>query len=103
VSIPFQHKVRDLLDGTNARFILQQAMPQLLAVSINGADYHGNWDRLIQPLGRGDFDVEGFLKTLPAWRLMCLRLKRVPVWRTKEFTLGAIQGQLPKASDSARR
>jgi sugar phosphate isomerase/epimerase len=49
---------------TNVRSILQEAMPLLLALSINGADHYGNWDRLIQPLGRGDFDVEGFLKTL---------------------------------------
>lgn len=50
--------------GTNFRSILQQAMPHLLVVSINGADHRGNWDRLIQPLDRGDFDVEGFLQIL---------------------------------------
>ncbi len=34
-------------------------------VTINGADNEGeNWDRLIQPLDRGSFDVYGFLKTL---------------------------------------
>ena len=33
-------------------------------VSINGADHTGGWDRLIQPLDRGEFDVYGFLKTL---------------------------------------
>jgi sugar phosphate isomerase/epimerase len=50
--------------GENVRPILQKAMPRLLAVTINGADHQGDWDRLIQPLGRGDFDVEGFLKVL---------------------------------------
>jgi sugar phosphate isomerase/epimerase len=40
-------------------------MPRLWVVTINGADRHGgDWDRLIQPLDRGDFDVEGFLKIL---------------------------------------
>lgn len=44
---------------------LQAAMPHLLVVSINGADTDGeNWDRLIQPLDRGTFDISGFLKTL---------------------------------------
>jgi sugar phosphate isomerase/epimerase len=50
--------------GENVRGVLQQAMPRLWAVTINGTDHHGDWDRLIQPLDRGDFDVEGFLKVL---------------------------------------
>lgn len=45
--------------------VLQAAMPYLFCVTINGADRDGqNWDRLIQPLGRGDFDVFGLLETL---------------------------------------
>jgi sugar phosphate isomerase/epimerase len=45
--------------------VLTAAMPHLFVVSINGADTDGeNWDRLIQPLDRGTFDIHGFLKTL---------------------------------------
>lgn len=47
--------------------LLQQAMPRLWAVSINGADDHDEkpgWDRYIQPLDKGSFDVGKFLKTL---------------------------------------
>ncbi len=44
---------------------LEQAMPHLFAVSIHGADPPpGDWDRLIQPLGSGSFDVAGMLRTL---------------------------------------
>ncbi len=44
---------------------LEAAMPHLFAVSINGADPPpGGWDRLIQPLGSGSFDVSGLLRTL---------------------------------------
>ena len=43
-------------------------MPHLFVVSINGADRGDTnemgWDRLIQTLDRGDFDVYKFLKTL---------------------------------------
>jgi sugar phosphate isomerase/epimerase len=47
--------------------LLKQAMPRLWAVSINGADQldeKQGWDRYIQPLDRGSFDVGGLLKTL---------------------------------------
>lgn len=44
--------------------VLKLARPHLMLVSINGADHEGEWDRLIQPLGRGEFDVYGLLKTL---------------------------------------
>jgi sugar phosphate isomerase/epimerase len=46
---------------------LRQAMPRLRAVSINGADERDDgagWDRYIQPLGQGSFDVGALLKTL---------------------------------------
>lgn len=49
------------------RPLLEKAMPRLWAVSINGADVRDEkpgWDRYIQPLGEGSFDVAGFLKTL---------------------------------------
>jgi sugar phosphate isomerase/epimerase len=48
---------------------IREAAPHLLMVSINGADAKQpgfGWDRLIQPLGRGDYDVAGFLRTLRA-------------------------------------
>ncbi|MCX5769095.1 MAG: sugar phosphate isomerase/epimerase [Candidatus Hydrogenedentes bacterium] len=54
--------------GENLKPLLEQAMPYLRAVSINGADTaaevlagSGNW---IQPLGSGTFDMLGLLKTL---------------------------------------
>ncbi len=52
--------------GDEARIpeLLEQARPFLFFVSINGADHTGNWDRLIQPLGQGEFDVASVLKTL---------------------------------------
>ncbi|MGQ9649473.1 MAG: sugar phosphate isomerase/epimerase family protein [Phycisphaerae bacterium] len=44
--------------------VLRLARPHLVLVTINGADFEGEWDRLIQPLGRGEFDVYGLLKML---------------------------------------
>lgn len=44
--------------------VLKLARPHLVLVTINGADFEGEWDRLIQPLGRGKFDVYGLLKML---------------------------------------
>jgi len=47
--------------------LLRQARPRLWAASINGADTFDpepGWKRYIQPLGRGDFDVPGLLRTL---------------------------------------
>jgi sugar phosphate isomerase/epimerase len=54
---------KDLLEET-----LVKAIPYLAAVSINGCD-EGNtremeWDRLIQPLGQGSFDVLNVLRIL---------------------------------------
>ena len=50
--------------------VLQEALPRLLFVSVNGADAGAtkqmNWDRLIQPLGRGSYDVAGLVNTLKA-------------------------------------
>lgn len=46
--------------------ILQEAAPHLYLVSINGADHAGDWDKLIQPLDRGEFDIRAFLKKLKA-------------------------------------
>ncbi len=49
------------------RPLLKQAMPRLWAVSINGADDFDEkpgWERYIQPLDRGSFDVGKLLRTL---------------------------------------
>jgi len=56
----------ELRAGNEARFdeILEKAAPRLFFVSINGADHEGDWDRLIQPLGRGSFDVFLILRKL---------------------------------------
>ncbi|NQV35797.1 MAG: DUF1080 domain-containing protein [Phycisphaeraceae bacterium] len=47
---------------------LQQAMPHLFAVSLNGADQGDtqamNWNRLIQPLNQGTFDTYPLIKAL---------------------------------------
>ena len=52
-------------DVKNMEPLLRLAKPHLMLVTINGADADGtDWDRLIQPLGRGSFDVYGFLKML---------------------------------------
>ena len=47
--------------------LLKKAMPRLWAVSINGADEFTDqpgWDRYIQPLDKGNFDVGAFLQAL---------------------------------------
>jgi sugar phosphate isomerase/epimerase len=49
------------------RPLLQQAMPRLWAVSINGADQFDpqpGWAHYLQPLDRGSFDVGALLRTL---------------------------------------
>ncbi len=63
VSFNLCHELRA---GNEPRFkaILEEAMPHLDLVSINGADHEGGWDKLIQPLDRGAFNVYGLLKTL---------------------------------------
>jgi sugar phosphate isomerase/epimerase len=43
---------------------LKLALPRLMLVTINGADPEGGWDRIIQTLDRGSYDVCDFLKTL---------------------------------------
>lgn len=58
----------ELMAGNEARFdaILEAAAPRLFVVSINGADHSGGWDKLIQPLGHGAFDLDAFLAKLLA-------------------------------------
>jgi sugar phosphate isomerase/epimerase len=53
-------------DEPNLDQRLREALPYLEMVSINGAEHEGRWDRLIQPLDRGEFDVFGLLKKLVA-------------------------------------
>lgn len=53
-------------DEANLDQRLREALPYLELVSINGAEHEGGWDRLIQPLDRGAFDVFGFLRKLTA-------------------------------------
>jgi len=55
-------------DAKNIEPLLRRAMPHLFLVSINGADagetQSMGWDRLIQTLDRGSFDVYELLLTL---------------------------------------
>jgi sugar phosphate isomerase/epimerase len=52
-------------DPARLQETLREAMPYLFVVTINGADAPpGNWDRLIQPLGRGSYDVGRVLRLL---------------------------------------
>ncbi len=50
--------------------VLKAALPRLLFVTINGADTGDtkamSWDRLIQPLGAGTYDVAAFLHAVRA-------------------------------------
>jgi sugar phosphate isomerase/epimerase len=49
-------------DGANLEERVRQALPKTMMVSINGADHEGEWDRLIQTLDRGAYDVKEFLR-----------------------------------------
>jgi sugar phosphate isomerase/epimerase len=55
-------------DPSTMAAVLRSAQPRLMAVTINGADLAGKsdpgWQRLIQPLDRGSFDVRGVLREL---------------------------------------
>ena len=48
--------------------VLRAALPRLMFVSISGADTGDtramSWDRLIQPLDAGSYDLGAFLRTL---------------------------------------
>jgi sugar phosphate isomerase/epimerase len=57
----------ELRSGFDPQFpqLLDKAMPRLYGVTINGADRQGkDWDTLIQPLGRGDYDVTELVRTI---------------------------------------
>jgi len=82
----------DLMAGNGDKLpgIVEQIAPRLTIVTINGADNKKKgqkmgWDRLIQPLGRGDYDVYALLKKLKAVGyegpigLQCYGLKSKPI------------------------
>jgi sugar phosphate isomerase/epimerase len=57
----------ELRSGFDPEFpqILDKAIPRLYGVTVNGADRQGrDWSTLIQPLGRGDYDVTGLVRTI---------------------------------------
>ena len=56
----------ELRAGNEARFndLLEAAAPHLMFVSINGADHEGDWDKLIQPLGHGTFELKPLLRKI---------------------------------------
>jgi sugar phosphate isomerase/epimerase len=56
----------ELRSGFDPEFpqLLDKAIPRLYGVTINGADRQGqDWSTLIQPLGRGDYDVTALVRT----------------------------------------
>jgi sugar phosphate isomerase/epimerase len=57
----------ELRSGFDPEFpqLLDKAIPRLYGVTVNGADRQGrDWNTLIQPLGRGDYDVTGLVRTI---------------------------------------
>jgi len=58
------HELRSGFDPEFSQ-LLDKAIPRLYGVTINGADRQGrDWNTLIQPLGRGDYDVTGLVRTI---------------------------------------
>ena len=57
----------ELRSGFDPEFhqLLDSAIPRLYGVTINGADRQGrDWNTLIQPLGRGDYDVTELVRMI---------------------------------------
>ncbi len=54
------------VDGpdTNLDLLIRKVKPKLFVVTLNGAEPPGDWDKLIQPLDKGTFDLKPLLKTL---------------------------------------
>ena len=50
--------------GKDMKLLIETAMPYLFSVSINGAEHTGGWEKIIQPLDSGEYDVYAFLETL---------------------------------------
>ena len=58
-----------MVDGKDLAASLKAAQPYLFCVTINGADAGGtNWNKLIQPLDRGTYDVSQVLRLLRRMR-----------------------------------
>jgi sugar phosphate isomerase/epimerase len=81
--------------GPDLPQIIDDVAPHLFVVTINGADKKEKgqsmgWDRLIQPLGQGDFDVYSVLRKLKAAGftgpigLQCYGLKGDPLIHLKQ-------------------
>jgi sugar phosphate isomerase/epimerase len=52
-------------NGNDLESVLEAAAGHLMVVTINGADSDGeDWDRLIQPLGSGTYDIAALLREL---------------------------------------
>ena len=99
------HELRSGFDPGFPR-LLDKAMPRLYGVTINGADRQGrDWGTLIQPLGRGDYDVTGLVRSITKagyrgpFGIQCYGLKGDPrvylkqsmaAWRA--VSVGATQG-----------
>ncbi len=49
-------------DAANLDARLTEALPHTRMLSVNGADPEGDWDRLIQTLDRGTYDVGAFVR-----------------------------------------
>ncbi len=68
-------------DEPNLDVRLKQALPYTWLVSINGTDHEGDWDRLIQTLDSGSFDVRAFVNRVRAmgyngpFGLQCYKVK----------------------------
>ena len=51
-------------DEPNLDLRLKPVMPHLYLVTISGSEHDGDWDRLIQTLDKGSYDVKGFVRKL---------------------------------------
>jgi sugar phosphate isomerase/epimerase len=103
----------ELRSGFEPEFpqLLASAMPMLYGVTINGANRQGrDWDTLIQPLGRGDYDVTGLVHTFTQagyqgpFGIQCYGLKGDPgvylkesmaAWRVISAHAGRTGTELP--------
>jgi sugar phosphate isomerase/epimerase len=99
------HELRSGFDPQFAQLV-DKAMPRLYGVTINGADKQGrDWNTLIQPLGRGDYDVAGLVRMITKggyrgpFGIQCYGLKGDPgvylkqamaAWRG--ISAGAVRG-----------
>jgi len=51
-------------DEPNLDLRLKQAAPHMYLATISGSEHDGDWDRLIQPLDKGTYDVKGFVRKM---------------------------------------